>query len=119
MNKIDLLSDEELPPGFTYPRQFIHLTELGLLDLEPWYILQSNALRESKAGLASRYPERNLVPFARRQDKDDIACWVGSDSQQVFVIHDFASAGWEQRAVHAEFYDWFRQAVEDLIEFDC
>ncbi len=119
MNKIDLLSDDELPTGFTYPRQFIHIAELGLLDLEPWYVLQSNALRQAKAGLASRYPERNLVPFARRQDNDDIACWCAPDSQQIFVIHDFASAGWEERAIFPKFYDWFRQAIEDLIEFDC
>jgi hypothetical protein len=119
MNKLDLLSDAELPTGFAYPRQFKHVAELGLLDLEPWYMLQGNPLREAKAGLAQRYPERQLVPFARRQDNDDIACWQAPATEQVFVIHDFASSGWEQRAEYPAFYEWFRQAIEDLIEFDC
>jgi len=119
MSKIDLLSSTELPDGFSYPRQFEHIVELGLLDLEPWYVLQGKALRDTQAGLAQRYPERRLVPFARRQDNDDVACWEVSEPESVSVIHDFASAGWEQRASHSSFYNWFRQAVEDLIEFDC
>ena len=119
MSNIDLFSSEELPTGFTYPRQFEHIVELGLLDLEPWYVLQGTALRDTKAGLAQRYPDRQLVPFARRQDNDDVACWQTGERENVFVIHDFASAAWEQRAVFASFYDWLRQAIEDLIEFDC
>lgn len=118
MNKITLLSESELPRGFKYPRQFEHIVQLGLLDIEPWYILQDKPLRETQLGLAKRYPERHLVPFARRQDNDDIACWQAPESGEVFVIHDFASSGWEQRAKFATFYDWLRQAIEDLIEFD-
>ncbi|MBE7464607.1 MAG: hypothetical protein HS116_14110 [Planctomycetes bacterium] len=119
MSKIDLFSSAELPVGFGYPRQFEHIVELGLLDLEPWYVLHGKALRDAKAGLAQRYPERQLVPFARRQDNDDVACWQAGDSESVFVIHDFASVGWEQSASFASFYEWLRQAIEDLIEFDC
>jgi hypothetical protein len=119
MSKVDLLSSAELPKGFSYPRQFEHIVKLGLLDLEPWYVLQGGVLRDTRAGLALRYTERELVPFARRQDNDDIACWQVSEPGKVFVIHDFASAGWEQRATFSSFYDWLRQAVEDLIEFDC
>lgn len=119
MSNIDLFSNEELPAGFSYPRQFEHIVELGLLDLEPWHILKGEALRDTKAGLAQRYPDRRLIPFAYRQDNDDVACWQAGESESVFVIHDFASAGWEQRASFASFYDWLRQAIEDLIEFDC
>lgn len=119
MSKIDLFLNEELPAGFNYPRQFEHIVELGLLDLEPWYVLQGKALRDTRAGLSQRYPERRLVPFARRQDNDDVACWQASESDSVFVIHDFASVGWEQSASFSSFYDWLRQAIEDLIEFDC
>jgi hypothetical protein len=119
MSNIDLFSNEELPVGFNYPRQFEHIVERGLLDLEPWYVLQGKALRDTKAGLEQRYPDRRLVPFARRQDNDDVACWQAGESEGVFVIHDFASAGWEQSASFASFYGWLRKAIEDLIEFDC
>lgn len=118
MNKLDLLSSAELPSGFQYPRQFEHIVELGLHDLEPWFLLQGKPLRDAKSGLADRYPSRLLVPFARRQDNDDIACWQAPDAEQIYIIHDHASAGWEQRASYPAFYEWLRKAVDDLIEFD-
>jgi hypothetical protein len=117
MKVLDLLTNGECPHGFAYPRQFKRVVELGLVDLEPWYFLEGKPLRDTLAGLSERYPERKLVPFARRQDNDDIACWqVGDDG--VFVVHDFASSGWERRDQFGTFYEWMRRAVEDLIEFD-
>lgn len=118
MKTLDLLLEKEWPAGFSYPRQFKRLVERGLTDLEPWYFLEGRPLRDSMAGLAERYPDRQLVPFARRQDNDDVACWQAGTGQQVFVIHDHASPGWEQRGQFAGFYDWLRRAVEDFIEFD-
>lgn len=64
------------------------------------------------------YPERALVPFARRQDNDDVACWEAGQGEQVFIVHDYASPGWERRGVYPNFYVWLRQAVEDMIEYD-
>lgn len=119
MKKINLFTQDELPKGFSYPRQFLHILELGITDLQPWYILEENQLRETIQGLSKRYPERQLIPFARRQDNDDIACWDLASGESVFIIHDFASSGWEGRKKFESFYDWLRSAVEDLIEFDC
>jgi hypothetical protein len=113
----DLLGVSDLPDGFSYPPEFIRVVELGLVDLEPWWILVGDLLRERTAGLAKRYPERRLVPFARRQDNDDVACW-DLDSGKVTVIHDFASPGYEAREVLDDFYSWLRGAIEDLIAFE-
>jgi hypothetical protein len=118
MKNLDLLTENERPVGFSYPRQFTRVVELGLTDLEPWYLLEGKLLREALAGLAARYPDRKLVPFARRQDNDDVACWQVGVNEEVFVIHDFASPGWEQRGQFSDFYHWLRRAIEDLIEFD-
>jgi len=115
---LDLLLETELPQGFRYPRQFKRVVDLGLTDLEPWYLLEGKPLRDTMSGLAERYPERKLIPFARRQDNDDIACWQAGMNDEVFIIHDFASPGWEQRGQFSGFYDWLRRAVEDLITFD-
>jgi hypothetical protein len=115
----DLLSDKELPPGFNYPKAFQIHCRTGLTDLEPWHIFGGRPLRDAMAGLSQRYPTRMLIPFARRQDKDDIACWQVGSNEDVFIIHDFASPGWEERDRFPSFYDWLRRAVEDLIEFDC
>ena len=71
----DLLSLADLPDGFSYPPEFVRVVELGLTNLEPWWIMSGGPLRDRHAGLARRYPQRVLVPFARRQDNDDVACW--------------------------------------------
>lgn len=118
MKPVVLFTDTELPGGFVYPRQFKRIIDLGIVDLQPWYILEGAPLRELAAGLRARYPERTLIPFARRQDNDDIACWEVGTGDSIFIIHDFASSGWEERGRFATFYDWVRCAVEDMIEFD-
>lgn len=114
----ELLPPASLPAGFWYPAAFIRVVELGLTDLEPWHVLEGAALRERREGLLRRYGSRDLVPFARRQDDDDVACWEPARSgERVVVVHDFASPGWEDRAEYPDFHAWLRQAVEDLIDF--
>jgi len=115
----ELLKADILPAGFEYPREFLRVVELGLSDLEPWLVLEGEQLHLRHQGLRERFPGRSLVPFACRQDNDDVACWdVDGGDRRVVVVHDFASPGWEQRAQFAEFKDWLRQAVEDLIAFE-
>jgi hypothetical protein len=36
----DLLMIGSLPDGFWYPRSFIRVVELGLVELEPWHLLE-------------------------------------------------------------------------------
>ncbi|TMK51016.1 MAG: hypothetical protein E6G66_06680 [Actinobacteria bacterium] len=40
----DLLSIDDLPPDFEYPQEFIRVVELGLTNLEPWWILEGEGL---------------------------------------------------------------------------
>jgi hypothetical protein len=117
MREHSMLPEHELPRGFTYPRQYRRLVEVGLVNVEPWYVLQGAALRELSSELARRYPTRALVPFARRQDNDDVACWEAG-SEAVHIVPDFASPGWEQRARYAGLDDWLRAAIEAYIEFE-
>jgi hypothetical protein len=112
----DLLPLTELPAGFEYPREFVRVVELGLTNLEPWWIIEGDRLRERFLGLRERYEARTLVPFAARQDNDDVACW-DVDRGTVVVIHDYASPGYEQRAELSDFLAWFRTAIEDFIAF--
>ena len=112
----DLLSITDLPKGFEYPREFVRVVELGLTNLEPWWIIDGDLLRDRFLGLRKRYEKRSLVPFATRQDNDDVACW-DIDTAKVAIIHDFASPGFELRGEFPNFYAWLRQAVEDLIAF--
>jgi hypothetical protein len=112
----ELLSVSDLPSDFEYPRQFVRVVELGLTRLEPWWIIEGALLRERRAGMKERYPSRTLVPFAVRQDRDDVACFAAG-GDQVLIIHDFADAGFEQRGELPDFNGWLRCAIDDLIEF--
>jgi hypothetical protein len=52
----DLLSIDDLPPDFEYPQEFIRVVELGLTNLEPWWILKGEPLRDRFRGLRERLP---------------------------------------------------------------
>lgn len=61
---------------------------------------------------------RKYVPFAYRQDNDDVACIDVSKPEEVVIVHDFASDGAELRKRFDTFWDWFRAAVEDMVLFE-
>lgn len=111
-----LLSTAQLPAGFGYPPDFLRLVDLEIVHIDPWHMLGGELLQVRSRGLMVRYPDRHLVPFARRQDNDDIACWEMVDGLcQVVVVHDFSSPGWEQRERFDDFASWLRSAFDDLI----
>lgn len=112
------LTEKELPKWFNYPQQFLRIVELGLVNLEPWTVLMDEPLRNRFKGLQERYPNRQLLPFARREDNDDVACWEQDRGELVVIVHDFASPGYENVAEYDGFWEWFREAVEDMIEYD-
>ena len=66
------LLDERL---FQYPESFKKLIELNLVDFDIWYLLDSEWALSLYEGLQERYPSRKLIPFAKRGDCDDTACF--------------------------------------------
>lgn len=102
--------------GFNYPEQFEKIVELNLLDFDFWYIMNEEQSLTRLDGLRTRYPRRNLIPFARRDDNDDIACFDLKEPCKVQIIHDFASDGYEQRKTYDDLWDWLKDAIEELIE---
>lgn len=115
---IQLLDSTELPSGFSYPDSFLKAVRLNLTDFEPWYIMNSNDVQLRIKGMHIRYSQRILIPFARRGDNDDVACFELNKGEEVQIIHDFASTGYEQRKTYKTFWDWFRDAIEEMIQFD-
>lgn len=116
-NEPMLLDPSELPASFSYPGEFRRLVRLGLIELEPWLVLQGDRLRVRAKSLALRFPERSLVPFAEREDCDDVACWdLALGEGRVVIVHDFAEPGWERRDEYPDFHSWLRRAIEDFIE---
>lgn len=115
---VDLLVEEEVPEWFVYPTDFLRVVESGLRDIGPWQILDGKWLRVRHDGLKKRFPDRDLVPFARRLDCDDVACWDSKSSPSVEVVHDFSAPGWEERDSYPSFHAWLLAAQEEAKGYD-
>jgi hypothetical protein len=112
------LPNERLPQWFKYPDEFIKIVDLGIVNLKPWYIMEGDTLVQKTIGINQRFPKLELVPFAKRDDNDDVACWSKNNPSQVVVVHDFSEDGWENVETYGIFWDWFKTAVDAMIEFD-
>lgn len=94
----------------------------GHVDLDPWILITSDEqVATRSAAVNGRYPGREVLCFSERQDTDDVACVVlrssaGYAAGQVLIVHDFAKAGSEVDFVFSDFWDWFKAAVDDMID---
>lgn len=114
-----MLNNTQLPSWFTYPKEYLRVVDLKLVNLEPWFFLQGEQLESRNKGLKDRFPGVELVPFARRGDNDDVACWEKSGGNlKVYILHDFSKWGWDKRKECADFWVWFRKAIDEMIEHD-
>lgn len=103
---------------FRYPESFYKSIDLNLVHFDLWNIMYADEVEERIKGLKERYPNRKLIPFARRDDNDDIACFEVGKDEKVQIIHDFASEGYEQRNEYNDFWDWLKDAIDEMIEFN-
>jgi hypothetical protein len=115
-SSFELLRPEDLDIPVVLPVELQRLASQRLVLLTPWEIMGRDLARKRLAGLRSRY-RRPYVPFARRQDNDDLAC-ILPDEPGVIIVHDFSAEGHERVTSYGSFWDWFRAAVEDMIGFD-
>jgi hypothetical protein len=116
---MNLLGSDELPGRFVYPDEFLKLVQSDVLDIGPWQFLEGPWLRVRLEGLRKRYPDRGLIPFARRLDNDDVACWDQKKSTSVYIVHDFSAPGWEDRAEYTSFQSWYLAAREEASDYDA
>ena len=108
---------ESFYKDFQYPEEFIKIMELDLLNFDLWVVYDNKEFFDVRIkGLIERYPNRKLIPFAKREDCDDIACFEIGKEGTVQIIHDFSSEGYEQRKEYKSFWDWFRDAIEEMIK---
>lgn len=111
-----LYAKTDLPDDFKYPDAYIDIMSLGVIpDLEPWSFICE--FKESASfwmsEMKKQYPTRKLVPFAKLNYSDDIACFDGEDISGdpiVYYVHAFASAGWEDRGYTDSFAEWLKMA---------
>lgn len=101
---------------FEYPDAYEKLLELKLFDFDVWYLIPQEQAERRLLALQERYPNRKLIPFARRDDNDDIACFEVGKENRVQIIHDFASLGFEQREELQDLWEWVENAVKEMVE---
>lgn len=107
----------DFPSWLDVDEGYLSLLDRNLYNIAPWEVLLGDDYLVRYESLKANYPNRNLVPFARRQDNDDIACWEKGKGEKIYTVHNFASSGWENGKVYDTFWDWFRDAIEDLIDW--
>ncbi len=112
------IDEKNVIGDFDYPFAFKRIVELNLVNFDVWIIMNRNDAIKKLYGLKSRYTNRNLIPFALRQDCDDVACFDLDNFNKVCIIHDYASPGYEQHRSYDSFWDWFRSMVESMIEYE-
>ena len=100
-----LLPDHELPAWLTYPTELVELVLAGRVKLTPWHVCKASAVRGLHIRLKDRL-DRELVPFAHRQDREDLACFEKGKGHEVLIIHDNTDPGWESEGSYPRFSDW-------------
>ncbi len=115
---IELLDINDLPEWFTYPDDFLEKVRDGVIDIGPWQFLHGTWLQVRYAGIKKRFPDRSLIPFARRLDNDDIACRDQNQPTVICIVHDFCAPGWERREEFPSFHAWLLAAQEEAKDFD-
>lgn len=115
---MQLIKNNRLPSEFSYPKAIYKLLELGLINFDVWYFMDEDSASKRLTGLEKRYPNRKLIPFARRGDCDDIACFEVGGGEKVNIIHDFAATGYEQREVFDSIWEWLKYVVDIMIDYE-
>lgn len=103
---------------YEYPTAYKKIIELNLVDFDIWYLIEEGQATRRFYDLKKRYPNRRLVPFARRDDADDIACFEIGKGEEVQMIHDFTTEGYEQRGIFVDIWDWIEFAVKEMISYN-
>lgn len=105
---IKILQDYEKPSWVVYPFTYLDLVKSGNDEFLPWYLMDKEQLLTRYQGLKKRYPDRNLFPFARDDNSDDVACWEKEKPGKIVLIHDFASPGYENKKEFESFEEWYK-----------
>ena len=104
------------PDWVHYPEQLHELVRSGRLPLVPWYFDLAGVALNMHRRFRSRLG-RELMPFAYRQDREDLACFEKGKGQEVFIIHDNCDAGFEDEDYFASFADWIRDVEAEAAEW--
>lgn len=105
-------------PNFSFPEKYYELLSSKDVKFGEWYIMTEEQVASRLDGLRRRYSKRKIVPFARRYDNDDVACFDVEHNGEILIIHDFASAGYEQRGAFSTLESWLAEVLQQANDQD-
>lgn len=120
-NEFELLEDHF--KTFKYPRSFLTLIDTNTLNevpyYEPIYFLgeMKNWTKDWNTIIKKQYPKRKVIPFAKDGRNDDVFCFDATDTSgdpKVYIVHTFASPGWEDRGSFNNFDEWLSDWAEPI-----
>jgi hypothetical protein len=97
----------DFPNWVALPKRYFAMILESNEKYLPWHLFDLDNYKFRMNGLKKRFPERTLVPFARHDYSDDIACWELNRPGIIVIIHDYASPGYENRHEFESFDNWF------------
>lgn len=108
------LPQEMLPTGFRYPDSYKAFSEqrtplVGPVN-EDWCVLSEGEVETMLNYARKLSPQRQLVPFMRRNGEDGVACFDGatpSDDPKVYVFNYSVDVGCGP--THKTFSEWLAE----------
>jgi len=113
----EILNTDGLNFIFNYPDALERLVALKLINFDLWYLMSAEQSRVILNQLKMNCNCKGLVPFARRGDNEDIACFEIENNEKVIVLKNCEYLGYRPRQVFDSVWDWFRDAIEIMIAF--
>ena len=86
-------------------------------SIEPWEMLDEAEIAAQTARTEARFPGRTLIAFAKRLDKDAVACFdKGPDGagKAVLVLENLDSPDLTAERRYPGFSAWFDAALADI-----
>lgn len=120
MNNVNdyLLSDRDRPDWLTYPPELVDFVTLVTAEkVGPWDLFPAVDVLVH-ASLLKKRLGRDLIPFANRTDREDLACFEKGQGGKVLIIHDNTDPGWENEGEYPSVIEWIRDVEEEARHWD-
>lgn len=102
---------------FEYPEAIERLVALQLVNYDYWYVMKKEQAEIVYEDVRSQCRHKKLIPFARRGDNEDIACFEVGKGENVVILKHSEFLGYRPYMKFESVWDWFREAIETMIKY--
>ena len=105
-----------------FPRGYKWIIQQGWVGyaectgLQPWYFLEERKQFVVTEKWANGSFPGTLIAFARRQDNDEIACFVieALTATQIVIVNGWTSSGYDVLHTYSSFWEWMKSVIDDI-----